>query len=178
MAVKRKINGQWRDVSRQYVKVNGQWRAVKERYVKAGGVWRKSADFFAPQPYLLSPDNWNGTYSVGVMSDGRYGADISGGLGNMGQTVRIGLRITGIPQYAPVSYTLELSGSDLSNTVLYGMDEWGNTYDSFSTATSDHSVGWSSWPGTEMVIAFQPSGNHARTASFRISNIRINNVLQ
>lgn len=176
MPSKRKVDGSWRDVSRRYVKVGGQWRAVKEKYVKVGGVWRKAADFFAPEPYFISPANWNGTYSVGVMPDGKFGADISGGLGNMGQTVFIGIRITGIPQWAPVSYNLDLSGSDLANTTLYARDEYGNTWNTFNSPSEYMSVTWSYWSGTEMILAFMPSGNHQRTASFRISNIHINGV--
>ena len=176
MPSKRKVDGSWRDVSRRYVKVNGQWRAVKEKYVKVNGVWKLAGSFFHVEPYIISPGNWAGSYSMGVMPDGKFGADINGGLGNSGQTVYIGIRITGIPQWAPVSYNLDLSGSDLANTTLYARDEFGNAWNTFNQPSEYMSVTLSYWSGTEMILAFMPSGNHVRTASFRISNIHINGV--
>lgn len=176
MPSKRKVDGQWRDVSRRYVKVDGQWRAIKAKYIKVGGAWRLAGSFFHVTERVNNPGNFVGTYRTGVMANGQFGATISGGLGNLGQTVRIGIRIVGIKQWASVSFTLDYTASDPTNMILYVLDANGGARASWNSAVSSHSVAWSSWPSDVMDIMVDVSGPAHKTADFTIRDISIDGV--
>ena len=178
MPSKCKVSGSWRDVSRRYRKIGGQWRAVKEKYVKVNGVWKLVDSYFHATEVVNNPQNFVGTYRTGVMDNGQFGATVSGGLGNLGQTVRIGIRISGIQQWSPVSFTLDYTASDPSNMVLYVLDANGGARASWNNAVSDHAVSWADWPSDIMNIVVEVSNTVQKTAAFTIKNIRIGGVLQ
>ena len=169
-----KVSGAWRETTRKYVKVDGQWRSVKERYVKVAGTWRKVSDYFHVTPYIVGPQNFVGTYQAGVMPDGGFGASISGGMGNTGNTVYIGIEIPGITVWGPVSFTLNYTSSDPSNTVLYAGTENGGTAATWNSPVSDHAVSWSYWSSEVLRLYFYVSSQAAMTAKFSIKNLRIN----
>ena len=176
MPSKRKVDGTWRDVSRKYRKVNGQWRSVKERYVKVNGTWRLVGSFFHVTERINNPGNFIGTYRTGVMDDGNFGAVISGGLGTQGQTVRIGIRLVGIQQWAPVSFTIDYTASDPSNMVLYVLDANGGAQSYWNSPVSNHAVSWDFWPSDVMDIMVDVSGAAYKTAEFKVRDIVINGV--
>lgn len=176
MPSKDKVGGSWRDVTRKYAKAGGEWRAVKERYVKVGGVWRQVGGYFYAEPYLLAPTNFNGTYKAGVLSDGNFGAEMSGGLGNQGLTVRIGIRIPGIPNWTPVKFRLVFDSDNAISMPLYALNEYGTTITTWNSIQSGTTVEWPYWSGTELILCVQPSSSAAHTASFRVSDIYINGV--
>ena len=171
-----KVSGAWRETTRKYVKVNGQWRSVKERYVKVAGAWRKVGDFFYVTPYIVSPQNFVGTYQAGVMPDGGFGASISGGMGNTGNTVYIGIEIPGITVWGSVSFTLNYTSSDPSNTVLYAGTANGGTAETWNSPVSNHSVSWSYWSSEVLRLYFYVSSQNQMNAQFSIKNLVINGV--
>lgn len=176
MPSKRKVGGSWRDVTRRYRKVDGRWRAVKEKYVKVEGIWRKDQSFFYAEERTVGISNFVGTYQAGVLATGDYGASISGSMGNMGQTVYIGIRFPNIPEGAAISFTLDFESSDPSNMILFARDAYGNAQASWYSNSMDHVASWDYWPGGLLDMVIYVSVTSAATAKFTIKNFRINGV--
>lgn len=104
MSIKRKVDGEWREVGLRYRKVDGQWRQVVKSYRKVNGEWKLVYQRAIHQPYLYGLENFVGTYSVVRRADGTFHVEIDG-RALPSKTVQIGVEIP-IPNSGDVHCTI------------------------------------------------------------------------
>lgn len=148
-----KKSGAWREVNSSCVKVDGAWKQVKERWTKVEGVWRKVADYKIIPAAIANGNLFSGTIQAGLLPNGKLGAILNGSANTSGgQIVKAGISITGIRQFAPVSFTLKYTSNNYSSTPVYLTDQYGNQYRGWAYNVTGENVSYSGWNDTEMNI--------------------------
>ena len=177
MASYQKVNGQWREVTRRFCKVNGAWRSVKEKYVKSGGVWRLVKSFFAVGSIFENASHFSGTHFEGFLPNGNIGASFSGATDSYSQAVNIGVRVYGIPEGGSLDFYLDyaVSGTDV---MLSARNAQGQIITTWSYAATGNSVSLPNVHGGYIDMILQLTSMGSKNASFVMSNIKINGVLQ
>lgn len=176
MALKRKINSEWRAVNRQYRKIGGQWRQIKAEWRKVNGEWRKVFDMpgVVFEEYVQDIDRLYGDYRL-TRGTQIMGARISGYTGGESYVCAIGWMMKDIPIGAALKVTFKWHKSvyERNDVIVYDSTGVKAVYSSAgeevtSSVTVRTHTGW-----VLLAINFFAYSSNAATTYFEITKVEV-----